>query len=88
MSYQVKLTAKAKKDLQKIDRPQQLLILSWIKKNLDGTANPRQSGKALTGSWSGYWRYRIGNYRLIAEILDSEIIINVVRIKHRKDIYG
>lgn len=49
--------------------------------------DPRSKGKALKGKLSNYWIYRVGDYRLICDINDSEIIITVVRIGHRKDIY-
>ncbi|WP_311650651.1 type II toxin-antitoxin system RelE/ParE family toxin [Selenomonas artemidis] len=48
---------------------------------------PRSHGKALQGSLSGYWRYRIGNYRLIARIVDEELIIIAVSVAHRSKVY-
>ncbi|MCY3067574.1 MULTISPECIES: type II toxin-antitoxin system RelE family toxin [Aerococcus] len=64
-----------------------VFILSWIEKNLVNTEYPRKQGKALKGDLSAYWRYRVGNYRLIAEIKDNTIEINIINIRHRKDIY-
>jgi mRNA interferase RelE/StbE len=49
--------------------------------------NPRLSGKALQGDLKGLWRYRVGNYRLIAQIKDNELIILVIEIGHRKEVY-
>lgn len=57
------------------------------RKNLEQCENPRQHGKALTGDKSGQWRYRIGDYRIISEILDEEIQILVLEVGHRKKIY-
>jgi mRNA interferase RelE/StbE len=85
--YEVRFSSKAKKMLKKIDKSQALLILGWIKKNLVESENPRQFGKALTGELSSYWRYRVGAYRIIAEIKDNELIINLINVGHRKDIY-
>ncbi|WP_353956540.1 type II toxin-antitoxin system mRNA interferase toxin, RelE/StbE family, partial [uncultured Varibaculum sp.] len=51
---------------------------AWVEKNLVNTAEPRKYGKALKGKFSGYWRYRVGNYRLITEIRDRELIIVLV----------
>ncbi len=51
------------------------------------TDNPRQHGKGLTGTLSQYWRYRIGDYRILAEINDTEIVIIIVEAGHRRDIY-
>lgn len=85
--YRVRLTEKTKKELKKLDQHTSKLILAWIRKNLEGTEDPRQHGKALTTNKSGQWRYRIGEYRLLAEIKDNELIIHVITISHRKNIY-
>lgn len=63
------------------------LILSWISKNLEGTNAPRFHGKGLTGNKSGHWRYRIGQYRLLANIDDGTITILVLEIGHHKNVY-
>ncbi|EAC6483444.1 type II toxin-antitoxin system RelE/ParE family toxin, partial [Listeria monocytogenes] len=63
------------------------LILSWIEKHIEGTDDPRQHGKSLVGNRSGQWRYRVGDYRLIAEIQDNEVIVLILNIGHRRDIY-
>lgn len=63
------------------------MILGWIRKNLEGCKNPRQHGKGLTANKTGEWRYRIGDYRVLAEINDGKIIILGLNIGHRRDIY-
>ena len=87
LKYKVRFTKKAEKQLKKLDRSQSLIIMGWINKNLELTETPRQFGKNLSGDLSGAWRYRIGDYRLITHINDSEIIILVLEVGHRKDIY-
>ena len=87
MKYKVVFTNKANKALKKVDHPQRKMILSWIKNNLVGCKEPRKQGKALTGDKKGYWRYRVGVYRLIARIDDCRLIIIMVNISHRRDIY-
>ncbi len=87
MKYKVIFTDKANKQLNKIDKHVASLIIGWIEKNLDGTENPRQHGKGLTGNKAGEWRYRIGDYRIICDIQDEEIIILVLEIGHRRNIY-
>ncbi|PWD86236.1 type II toxin-antitoxin system RelE family toxin [Ignatzschineria cameli] len=84
--YQVIYTAKALKSLQKIDKTQALFILNWIEKNLVGCSDPRVKGKALKGNLAD-WRYRVGDYHLLCNILDREIIIEVINVGHRKEIY-
>ena len=87
MKYKVIFTDKANKQLNKIDKHVASLIIGWIEKNLDGTENPRQHGKGLTGNKAEEWRYRIGDYRIICDIQDEEIIILVLEIGHRRNIY-
>lgn len=88
MIYHVDFTEQAKKQLKKLDKHTVLLITAWIRKNLEGCSNPRQHGKGLTANRSGQWRYRIGDYRLIANISDERVTILVLEIGHRRDIYN
>lgn len=88
MKYRVEFTETALKDLKKMDRHTASLILGWIRKNLEGCENPRLHGKALTANKSGQWRYRIGDYRLLAEIQDEKITILVLTVGHRREIYN
>ena len=87
MKYSVVLTERAKKQLSKLDKPVAKLITSWLRKNLQGCENPRLQGKGLTANRTGQWRYRIGDYRVIAEIQDEKVIIMVVEIGHRRNVY-
>ena len=87
MIYELKYEARAVKQIKKLDPATRNLIKSWIEKNLLNTDNPRQHGIGLTGSLSQYRRYRVGDYRILAEINDAEIIIIIVEIGHRRDIY-
>ena len=75
MKYSVVLTSRAKKQLEKLDKPTAKLISSWLIKNLQGCEDPRKFGKPLVADKSGQWRYRIGDYRVIAEIEDENILI-------------
>lgn len=86
--YKVKITDKAMKTLQKMDRQIARMILAWIEKNLEGTHDPRIKGKGLSNNRKGIWRYRVGNYRILADIDDHELIILLVELGHRKDIYN
>lgn len=87
MKYSVVFTAEAKKGLKKLDKHTSSLIIGWIEKNLQGCENPRIKGKGLTANRSGQWRYRIGDYRLICEIRDNELIILALSVGHRRDVY-
>ncbi len=88
MKYTVEFTQSALKDLKKLDRHTAALILGWIRKNLENCTNPRQHGKALTANRAGQWRYRIGDYRLIAYIEDYKIKILILAVGHRREIYN
>ncbi|MBF0777849.1 type II toxin-antitoxin system RelE family toxin [Streptococcus cuniculi] len=87
MKYKVVLTSRAEKQLRKLDTYTRKIILSWIKKNLVGTDNPRLHGKSLTANHSGEWRYRVGDYRILANICDGEIVIEIFTVGHRRDVY-
>lgn len=85
--YTLKYSERAMKQLSKLDKGTQKLILTWVAKNLENCDNPRIKGKGLTGNRSGEWRYRVGNYRIICDIRDKELIILALSIGHRRNIY-
>ena len=87
MQWTVRLSETALKTLEKINKPEQLRIRQFIKDNLANLDNPRSMGKALQGNLKGLWRYRVGNYRLVCQIYISELIVMVLEIGHRKDVY-
>lgn len=85
--YTVEFTKEALHQLKKLDKYTSMLILAWIRKNLEWCSDPRQHGKGLTANRSGQWRYRVGDYRLIADIQDDKILILILNVGHRRDIY-
>ena len=87
-NYTVKYDKKVIMQIQKMDKSVALLIKRWIEKNIVNTDNPRLHGKSLVGNFSNYWRYRIGDYRLICEINDNELIIIALSAGHRREIYS
>ena len=87
MSYSVSISKPALKALKKMDKSNAAAILSWIKKNLEGTDNPYKQGKRLKGNLSQFWRYRVGDYRILCSIEDGKLIIIVVAVGHRREIY-
>jgi len=87
MMYEVKYTKRAVKQLKNMDKSIASFILTYIKEKLVGCSDPRRYGKTLQGELSDKWRYRVGNYRILAKIKDDEVIIVVVEIGHRKNIY-
>ncbi len=87
MSYHVAFSKRALKDFKKLDKPTSALILGWIRKNLEGCTDLRAHGKELTANHSGEWRYRIGDYRMLADIQDGKLIILMLTVGHRSEVY-
>ena len=85
--YSVETTPTFDKQFGKLDKSVQQLIAKWIRKHLINCENPRAQGKGLTANLKGYWRYRIGGYRLLVEIIDEQLVIIAVDIGHRREIY-
>lgn len=88
MNYSVEYLPQVYKTLEKMDKFTKRIIVEWIEKNLVGCKDPRQHGKPLTANRVGQWRYRVGDYRIIAKIEDERLIILVISIGHRRDIYN
>lgn len=87
MNWRLETSKAFDKEFKKLDHYTQRIIKGWITKNLMEADNPRIHGKALTGNLAGLWRYRIGDYRLIAEIKDDRLSILAISIGHRREIY-
>ena len=87
MKYDVEYSKTAMNTIKKMDSSTSNLIRTWIEKNLMNTENPRIKGKVLTGDLKGLWRYRVGDYRILAEIQDAKIVILILDIGHRSKIY-
>ncbi|MBE7066580.1 MAG: type II toxin-antitoxin system RelE/ParE family toxin [Ruminococcaceae bacterium] len=87
MTYSVEYSKGAFKDLKKMDTQTRKLILSWIEKNLVNCSDPRVHGKSLRGNRQDEWRYRVGDYRILANIHDDKILIFVLKIGHCREVY-
>ncbi|MDQ5908782.1 MAG: mRNA interferase RelE/StbE [Pseudomonadota bacterium] len=87
MVWAVELAESAADELDKLDLVTQQRIWRYLRGRLARTVNPRQTGKALTGSYSGLWRYRVGDYRLVCRIEDARLVVLVVKVGHRRNAY-
>lgn len=85
--FSVEYDPHALKKLRKLDKSIRDRIRSYIESRLQGCENPRLYGKPLEGNFAGYWRYRVDDYRIIADIQDDKIIILVINVDKRNDIY-
>lgn len=83
MRWTVEYTNRAKKSLKKMDRRVAEQILDFM----DNLEDPRSKGKALVGNLHNIWRYRVGNYRILTRHENDHLIVLVVDVGHRKDIY-
>jgi mRNA interferase RelE/StbE len=87
MSYKVEYTSRAVKQLKKMDRQIAAFIISYIERNLVGCEDPRKLGKSLEGNLKDKWRYRVGAYRILAKLEDHRVVIVIIEVGHRSDIY-
>lgn len=88
MAWIIKYTDFVRKQLKKLDRQSAQRILDFMDDRIASNDHPRDIGKALTGSALGaYWRYRVGDYRIICEIQDQQLLVIVVQLGNRKEIY-
>ena len=88
MAWAIELSEPAKKQLVKLDKPVSKRILSFLKERVALLDDPRSIGEALKGSELGeFWKYRVGDYRLICEIQDGALKILIVRIGNRREVY-
>jgi len=83
----IRFSAHALKQLKKLDRQIAKRVIDFLENKVTGIEDPRQMGKSLQGQLVNLWRYRVGDYRVIVEIKDEELIIQIIKIGHRKDIY-
>ncbi len=86
MPWTVEVKGNAAKAIIRLDKPIRNQITGYLKQ-LETLDNPRAHGKALTGQYAGLWSYRVDDYRLICQIKDKEIVILVLDVDHRKNIY-
>ena len=84
MTYQLRFTPAVNKQIKKLDLPAALRIKGYLSR-LD-LENPRSAGKPLAGD-DALWRYRVGDYRILASISDSEVLVLVVHVGHRRNVY-
>ena len=87
MAWTVEISDFAERQLRKLDRPVQRRILDWLDDRIEGCKSPRHFGEPLKGDRSGLWRYRVGDYRILCDILDQKVVVLVLAIGHRRQIY-
>lgn len=87
MAWTIDYTDTAQKQLQKMDKQTARRLLDYMDERIALLQDPRSTGKPLTGPRGGFWRYRVGDYRLICHIKDEVMCVLVVQIGHRREVY-
>ncbi|MDR2000037.1 MAG: type II toxin-antitoxin system RelE/ParE family toxin [Zoogloeaceae bacterium] len=87
MAWTIDYTDTAKTQLRKLDRSAARRIVDFMDERVAGAANPRQTGKALSGPLGDLWRYRVGDYRILCDIQDGALRVLVVQLGNRDKIY-
>jgi mRNA interferase RelE/StbE len=87
LAWTIELVPEAAKELKKLGKTEAERIIGTLEQRIAILDDPRQLGAPLKGEHDGYWRWRIGDYRVIARIEDARVLILIVRIGHRREIY-
>ena len=87
MAWTLRISETAKRQLKKLDRSSAQILVRYLNRLVLEVENPRQRGKSLTANLTGLWRYRVGDFRLICDIHDGELVVLVLQIAHRSQVY-
>lgn len=87
MSWVYRFDDRALKELRKLGKKAQRDIIAYLDERITGEGDPRRFGKGLKADLVGLWRYRVGDYRVLCQIRDGELLILVVAVGHRRDVY-
>ena len=88
MAWQIEFDPSAAKELAKLDKPTARRIVQFLRERVAPLTDPRSLGEVLRGDeLGGFWKYRLGDYRVVAEIIDRRVVIIVVRVGHRREVY-
>ena len=87
MAWKIEWDDRALRELKKLDITAQRRIFRYLEEQVLPSSNPRKLGKSLGGPKAGLWRYRVGDYRIVAKIEDKKLIVLILRVGHRKNVY-
>jgi mRNA interferase RelE/StbE len=85
--WRVEFDRAAARDLRKLGPDAELRVLRYLRERIAGSDDPRRLGQPLTGDRKGLWRYRVGDYRIVASIEDDRLVVLVVTVGHRREVY-
>lgn len=87
MTYKIEISDTAEKELSKLDKQVAVRILKFLKERIATSENPRILGESLKGRFEEYWKYRVGDYRIICNIQDNILTVIVLNVGNRKEVY-
>ena len=87
MAWTLRISETARRQLKKLDRSTAQTLLRYLNRLVLETEDPRQRGKGLTANLTGLWRYRVGDYRVICDIQNGELVVLVLQVSHRSQAY-
>lgn len=87
MAWKISFDKRAEKQFAKLEQDAQVQIAAYLRHRVAAQTDPRKLGKALRGEQKGYWRYRVGDYRVICDLRDGELLVLVLELGHRREVY-
>jgi mRNA interferase RelE/StbE len=87
MAWKVEISRLAQKQLDDLDKPVSSRIVKFLRLRVEQLDDPRQIGEPLTGPLRNYWRYRVGDYRIVCLLEHDRLVVLVLRVGHRREIY-
>lgn len=88
MGWRLLYSDEAARQLRSMDRHDSLRVVKYMEERVVKLDDPRRLGRALKGSkWEDCWRYRCGDYRIIVRIMDEDVVVVVLKVSNRKDVY-
>jgi len=86
-TWRIEFDSDAARDLRKLGTVAERAIVRYLRQRIATADDPRRFGKPLTGDLKGLWRYRVGSYRIVAEIEDDRFVVLIVTVGHRREVY-
>jgi mRNA interferase RelE/StbE len=85
--WTIEFDDRARRELRKLDPKIQREILRYLRERIGGSTDPKQFGKPLRMNLAGLWRYRVGDYRLICRLEENRLVVFVIKVGHRREVY-
>jgi mRNA interferase RelE/StbE len=87
LAWTIEFERDAIRQLNRLDKPVRRRIVEFLERRVAGSGDPRRFGKSMTGDMAGFWRYRVGDYRILCLLEDGRLVVAVVSVGHRREVY-